>query len=232
MADKPEWNKNMVARILKNQNYIGIGKYPAILEKGLQKAAEQMAKPYTHTESPDIKILKPLLFCGVCGEQIKRRLKTSGEERWYCPSDVKHIAVTLTDEEILREMEAWQGYLAENQSIVKIQENTDNQIDIGIIRMQNEIDHALSRAEINTAEIQKSITELASKKYILIQDTSKGEELKEKISWFGHNPLDCKLIQETMAQIQLEHTSITAVILSNGQKIPLQDAGKGEVHLE
>ena len=232
MPDKPEWNKNMVARILKNQNYLGTAKYPAILEKGLQKAAKQMAKPYTHTESPDIKMLKPLLFCGVCGEQIRRRLKTSGEERWYCPSDVKHIAVTLTDGAILEETEKLQGYLAENESTIRIRKNTDNQIDIGIIRMQNEIDHALSRTEVNTTELQKTIMELASRKYAFIQDANEGEELKEKIAQLSNSPLDCELIRETITQIQLEHINFIAVILNNGQKIPLQDAEKGEIHLE
>ena len=179
----------------------------------------------------DIKMLKATFLRGL-RRTNKRRLKTSGEERWYCPSDVKHIAVTLTDEAILEETEKLQVYLAENESTIRIRKNTDNQIDIGIIRMQNEIDHALSRTEVNTTELQKTIMELASRKYAFIQDANEGEELKEKIARFSNSPLDCELIRETITQIQLEHMNLTAVILNNGQKIPLQDAEKGEMHLE
>lgn len=232
MPGKPEWNKNMVARILKNQNYLGTEKYPPILEKGLQKAAKQMAKPYTHTESADIKMLKPLLFCGICGKQIRRRLKASGEERWYCPSDVKHVAVTLIDEELLEEIEKLQAYLAKNQSIIKMQKDTDNQIDISVIRIQNEIDHALSRPEIDISQIQQSIMELVSRKYALIQDDGDEKELKEKISQLADRSINSRMITEIMSQIQITHTKATAFVLKNGQNMPLQNAEKGEIHLE
>ncbi len=231
MPDKPQWNKNMVARILQNQNYLGTVKYPTILEKGLQKAARLMAKPYTHTESSDIKTLKPLLFCGICGEQIRRRLKTSGEERWYCPSDVKHIAVTLTDKELLEDIEKLQGYLAEKQYIVKTQRDTDNQIDIGIIRIQNEIDHALSQPKIDASQIQQSIMELASKKYTLIQNDGEEKELREKISRLTDS-FDSKLMKEIIWQIQIKHTKAVALILKNGQIVPLDETEKGELQHE
>lgn len=231
MPDKPQWNKNMVARILQNQNYLGTVKYPAILEKDLQKAAKLMAKPYTHTESPDIKTLKPLLFCGICGERIRRRLKTSGEERWYCPSDVKHIAVTLTDKELLEDIEKLQGYLAEKQYIVKTQRDTDNQIDIGIIRIQNEIDHALSQLKIDASQIQQNIMELASQKYALIQDDGEEKELREKISRLTDS-FDSKLMKEVISQIQIKHTKAVALILKNGQTVPLDETEKGELQHE
>jgi hypothetical protein len=233
MSDKPQWNKNMVARILQNQSYLGTERYPVIIENSLSHAVRQMAKPYTHTESKDIKVLKPLLFCGICGAQVKRRLKTSGEERWYCPSDAKHIAVALTDETLLTGIGTLKNYLTENRFLVKPQQNTDNQIDIGVIRMQNQIDLALNQPGADLTEVQQSIMELASQKYSLIKDARcHGKELKEKIAQLSSPQLDSRLLKEITAQIQITHTSVTALVLKNGQIISLPTAEKGESHNE
>ncbi|MFB0920082.1 MAG: recombinase family protein [Oscillospiraceae bacterium] len=46
MPEKPQWNKNMVARILLNESYMGTQKYPVIVEEALYKAADTAKKPY------------------------------------------------------------------------------------------------------------------------------------------------------------------------------------------
>lgn len=233
MPDKPQWNKNMVARILQNTNYLGTERYPVIIENSLSHAARQMAKPYTHTESADIKVLKSLFFCGICGAQVKRRLKTSGEERWYCPSDAKHISVALTDKVLLVNIGKLQNYLAANQHLVKDQQNTLNQIDIRMVRMQNQIDLALNQQGADLVGIQQSIMEFAAQKYKLLQDTHcDGKELKAKIAQLSGPQLDSRLIKEITAQIQLTHTATTALVLRNGQLIPLPTAEKGASHHE
>lgn len=228
MPDKPQWNKNMVARILQNQSYLGTEKYPAIIENRLSHAARQMAKPYTHTESADIKLLKPLFVCGICGAQVKRRLKTSGEERWYCPNDGRHIAVAMTDETLLVGIEKLQNHLAANRHLAKVRQATQDQIDLGVVRMQNQIDLALNESTPNLAETQQIITALASQKYALIQDTNCDEKkLQEKIAQLANSSLDSRLLKEITAQIKLAHTAATALILKNGQTILLPITEKG-----
>lgn len=170
LPEKSAWNKNRVARILQDERYNGSEKYPAILEAGQRQTAQSMQKPYTHTESVDIKALKHLLVCGVCGEHLRRRLKTSGEERWFCPSDVKHIGTALTDEALLESIESLQNHLAENPDLAAAPPKEDSRIDLGAIRLQNEIDHALSRQEPDLAQIRQSILALASQKYAFAED--------------------------------------------------------------
>jgi len=164
MPDKPQWNKNMVARILQNQSYLGTEKHPAIIENSLSHAVQQKVRPYKHTQSSDIKVLKPICFCGICGRQARRRLKTSGEERWYCPSDIQHIGIGLNDESLLSGVEKLQNYLVKNPHLIKIQRDTAKQIDIGVVRTQNRIDLALNQPGADLAEIQQSIMELAAQK--------------------------------------------------------------------
>lgn len=230
MPEKPVWNKNMIARILQNRSYVGENKYPAIIAADEQKSAELAQKPYTLTESRDIKLLKPLLVCGVCGEPIKRRLKTAGGERWYCPADVDHITTALTDTTLLRGIEALQQRLSEYPKLAMPRESTGNQIDLTIVRLQNEINLALSKSEPDLAEIQQSVLTLAAQKYALTQDDD-GGELEKTLSQLAGTALDSELLKHITAQIRVKHIQVTALVLKNGTIIQPQAAGKGaQIH--
>lgn len=228
MPIKPAWNKNMVARILQNQRYLGSEKYPAIIENSLSHAVRQMAKPYTHTESVDIKTLKPLLFCGICGAPLGRRIRKAGAERWYCPSDSRHIAVTVTDRALLAEIEKLQNYLAANRHLVMAWQDTEKQIDISMVQMQNQIDLALNRPGADLAEIQQSIMGLASQRYAFLKDSScNWKPLQAKIAQLSGTCLDSSLLKKIISQIQITHIAATALVLKNGQTMPLPTAEKG-----
>lgn len=228
LPEKPVWNKNMVARILQSERYDGSEKYPAILEPAQRQAAQSMQKPYTHTESAEIKALKPLLVCGVCGERIQRRLKTSGEERWYCPTDVKHIGTALNDEALLESIEALQSHLAGNPQLAVTPQKADRRIDLGVIRLQNEIDHALSRPGPDLPQIRQSILMLAAQKYVAMQETEDDSEtLADSLSQLGDSGLDAQELRGITEQIQITYTRVTALVLKNGQIIQPPAAEKG-----
>ena len=228
LPEKSVWNKNRVARILQNEHYNGSEKYPAILEPDQRQAAQQMQKPYTHTESPDIKALKSLLVCGVCGERIQRRLKISGEERWYCPTDVKHIGTALTDEALLESIGSLQSHLAENPQMAVMLQNADRRIDLGVIRLQNEIDHALSRPEPDLPQIRQSILALAAQKYAAMQEAEDdGGMLAGSLSQLRGSGLDVQGLKVITEKIEITYTRVTALVLKNGQIIQPPAAEKG-----
>lgn len=102
MPEKPTWNKNMIARILQNKSYVGENLYPVIIEVAEQQSAELAQKPYTHTESQDIKVLKPLLVCAHCNEpkqSVWRCINRLDYGTQYCTDSVTvdeeslHIAI-------------------------------------------------------------------------------------------------------------------------------------------
>lgn len=228
LPGKPVWNKNMVARILQNERYGGMEKYPAILEMDQQQAAQTMRKPYAHTESADIKALKPLLVCGLCGEQLRRRLKTSSEERWYCPAEVKHISVALTDETLLKDIELLQHHLAENSEQAGARGTDPLQIDISMVRLQNEIDHALSRPKPDLPQIRQSILALAAQKYACTQEADEdGAVLAEKITELAGTGLKAQELKNITTQINVTYSHATALVLKNGQIIQPPAAEKG-----
>lgn len=228
MPDKPLWNKNMVARILQNASYLGTDKYPAILSAEEYRLAQQAQKPYTHTESADIKALKPLLVCGVCGEPVKRRFKPDGGERWYCPADTGHIGTALTDEALLQGVHALQKRLVASPGTAAGTDSTDNRVDITVIRLQNEIDQALTQPEPDHAAIEAAILSLAARKYALCRDGGDSAELAERIGRMETGKLDSAALKAVTEKIIVKHTQAAALVLKNGQTIQPAPAGKGE----
>ena len=229
MPDKPSWNKNMVARMLQNDSYLGTGKYPQIVTQALMQSAQKMAKPYNHTESDDIKLLKPLLVCGICGEPIKRRLKTCGAERWYCPSDTSHISIAVTDHTLLADIEKLQSHLTQNPQLAEQKRQSDNKADIEILRLQNEIEQAIYSGELDIEKLQRCITDLASKRYALIDDNSIYETtLVQKIGTLPKHKRDSNALTAIIAEVIVKGTTADALVLKNGQTIRLTQAEKGE----
>ena len=213
MPGKPEWNKNMVARILLNESYTGTQKYPIIVEEALYKAADTAKKPYTHTLEKVLKELKPLLVCGICGEQIQRRLKTGGNERWYCPSDIDHVDVSLTDQDIVQKVIT----LQQNLTTCKIEPpRRDKQISFELVRLQNEINRLLTDASESIASIQAKMMELAALRYTLCEDTTRIEECIIEELKAAPNELNPKSLAQLTERIQIIHTNITGVTLRNG----------------
>lgn len=212
MPDKPQWNKNMVARILQNQNYLGTDKYPVIINSSLSHAARQMAKPYTRTESTEIKEIKPLLRCAICGEPLKRRLKADNKERWYCPADTKHIAVSVTDDGILQEAQALMELLSE-QAPAKELKTIYTDVSTQVIRLQNEIDRLLEQTSLNLQEIQSKILELAAERYHLCEDI---EDASDGCYSQGSH---AGILGKKVESILISHNKVTALVLKNGKII-------------
>ncbi|MDD3231125.1 MAG: recombinase family protein [Oscillospiraceae bacterium] len=212
MPDKPLWNKNMVARILQNKNYLGTEKYPAIIECTLEQKARQMAKPYTHTEPNEIKAIKPLLQCGICGQPLKRRLKASGTERWYCPTDTGHIAISVTDESILREISTLQTHSSETAVLPQDSPSPHAAVSTQAIRLQNEIDRLLEQTPLDAKEIQSKISELAAERYSLCETANHIQD-----AFIPHHRIE--QLAKCVASIQISHNKVIALILKNGKII-------------
>jgi len=221
MPDKPAWNKNMVARILQNENYLGTEKYPPVIEEALCRQAKLAQKPYTLTESEDIKDIKPVLKCADCGRSIKRRLKRNGEERWYCEGDAKHVSIAATDEVLLESIGIIWRRLMENLFLADTGEkdSEDNTISLETIRMKNEIDQALKAGEINEGEIISKILELASLRYDSF-DTPlfHNRYLIQRLRQIPKG-LHMKTVLDATSEIRVGRKEVEALVLKNGKII-------------
>ncbi len=221
MPEKPAWNKNMVARILQNKNYLGTEKYPPIIEEALCQQAKLAQKPYTQTESKEIKDIKPLLVCVVCGKPIRRRIRKNGEERWYCEGDAKHIGIAVTDTVLLESIRVlWHG-LTENILLADAGDKADegNPISLETIRLKNEIDQMLKEGEINESEVTAKIQDLAALRYAsCATPLYHNQELMQRLRQVPQG-FHMKTILEVTAEIKVACSEAEAMVLKNGKII-------------
>lgn len=219
MPDKPEWNKNMVARILQNSHYLGDEKYPAIIKPEEGAAAQNAQKQYTHTESREVKQLKELLVCAVCGEPVKRRIKSQGEERWYCSSGPHHIGTAVTDAVLLKNAQDQLNQLISSPVSITRGTSRPDKLSFKVARLQNELELTMRQEPPDGDQAKNLIFQLAAEKYALCDDDEETENtILRLLSGAEPQPepdtaLMCKIAQKIAVGRQGEVT----LILRNGK---------------
>ena len=93
------WNKNMVARILAGERYLGTEQFPLVIAPQLyQKARDRLpSKTSMRKKSEFTGMIQCLAVCGTCGAKAGREPYSHGKERWFCP-ECKTITVKVTDQ--------------------------------------------------------------------------------------------------------------------------------------
>lgn len=154
------WNKNIVARILKDRRYIGDGEYPPIIAQDVFQRAE--AANTWSCNSPEhtrlIKNMRALVRCPMCAGTMVR----NGRSNWRCP-DCMDTSVKVTDE-------ALECYAAEllNQSckIASNMEIPDVTSEMGTVQsLEDELLQALDKAEFDEADAKDRAMALASARF-------------------------------------------------------------------
>jgi hypothetical protein len=219
MSDKPVWNKNMVARILQNTNYLGEKKYPAILEPDEKCASQKAQKPYTITEPQEIKQIKGLLVCAICGEPVKRRLKSKGGERWFCSADPSHLNTSIKDTTLLKNVHAQLNQLISSPYIIARGTRESDRLSINIARLQNELDMLMKQEPLDIEGTKDCILRLATEKYALRDEDEETERtiLKLLESAEPIPGLNTYLLSRITRRIMVGSRGEVALALKNGK---------------
>lgn len=82
------WNKNMVARILADQRYLGTEQFPQVIAPALYQAVRENlpVRAPARKKSETAGTIQRLAVCGTCGGRVTRDPNQHGKERWCCPS--------------------------------------------------------------------------------------------------------------------------------------------------
>lgn len=222
--DKPEWNKNIIARMLQNQAYLGTELYPPLLAESEYEAAQDARKPYTLRQAPELKAVCGLLNCGICGAPIRRRNKSDGTERWYCESDYRHIPSSLTDAELLEKLHDLIGHLTEAVGGIASEMNSSEYNDIAIARLENEINAMLDRNSESAEELLGMILRLAADKYAAISGVH-AKSVKIRHALRDRN-ISISHLPEIADSIAISGKTVISIALKNGQNI-----SEGETNL-
>lgn len=154
------WNKNIVARILKDRHYIGEEEYPPIITQDMFQRAK--AANTWSCDSPEhtrlIKNMRALVRCPMCGETMVR----NGRSNWRC-SDCMDTSVKVTDEVLERSAAE---LLKQSGRIASHMEIPDAFSEMGTVQsLEDELFQALDEAEFDEAAAKERAMALASARF-------------------------------------------------------------------
>jgi hypothetical protein len=214
---KPEWNKNIIARMLQNQAYLGTELYPPILAEMEYSMAQNARKPYTLRQAPELKAVCGMLTCGACGAPVRRRNKSDGTERWYCESDYRHIPSTLTDAELLEKLQNLIIHLTDTTEGITGETRSSEYNEIAIARLENEINAMLDRNAESSEELLGMILRLAADKYAAISGAD--AECVKIHHALRDRPMSVSRLPEIADSIAISGRTVISIALKNGQTI-------------
>ncbi len=216
---KPIWNKNMIARLLQNEDYLGTNKYPSILEPQTYSAARAAQKKLNYSESPSLRKIGKLLVCGECGSALARRIHANGKTRWYCKNDNAHIPSSVTDEYILDAVSRIASAIKNNPAIlhpdtVKLSESA-----LQLARLKNNIDELLEGEIQNEGAVKELIIRLATSRYDACDDgAAVATALQKKIEALKReSDADAEMIIAVAENIKISAAVTISLELKSGQ---------------
>lgn len=210
LPGKP-WNKNAVARILRNERYLGDDTYPPIVAQemfGSRKPAS--IGRLNLTQVKDIRILA---HCGVCGEPVRRER----ENTWRCPHCMAS-AVPSTDQRLIDAVaELLQG-LCNHPDMVSNPTSPDDE-NATILAAENELAHALEAAEFDESAARAKALSLAAARFDAL-GSEDYETMRIQHLLAGAEPsteLDTVLLRQITSAVLIYPTGEVRLKLKNRQ---------------
>jgi len=210
LPGKP-WNKNAVARILRDKRYLGNDTYPPIITEETFGGRKPTASGRLNL--PQIKDIRILARCGVCGEPIRRERKNT----WRCPHCMVS-AVPSTDKQIIDAVAELLRELCGHPDMVSIPASQDDD-NSGVFATENELAHALEAAEFDESAAKAKALSLAAARFdalgfedyetMRIQQLLTGAELSTE--------LDTVLLRQITSAILISPTEEVRLKLKNKQ---------------
>lgn len=166
------WNKNMVHRILGNEQYLGDGNYPAIISEAEHRAVQQrMRKKRTYSNCPEIiRMIRKKTVCASCGAIMCRDTRSMGKARWKCQNEDCGVIVPLTDDRMTALVTMLLDKLSETSDDVTIPQPKAPEAGIETIRLRNELTGAFNRGTENGEYMRALILAVAAEEYNLLPD--------------------------------------------------------------
>lgn len=215
------WNKNMVARVLQDERYLGSSAYPQIVTpESFQRA--KAAKPDVSgtVDCAEIKDIRILARCGLCNSPMWRERK----DRWQCPlcmdspASIKDSHLILSADQLLRRPREQPDTVtpspanpADDKAIQCIQDSFTYELDKPEFDESAATAKALSLAAAKFNALGSEDYETMRIRYIL----ANAEQ---------HDGLDIVLLRQITSAILIYPTGAVSLKLKNSQIVERSDS--------
>lgn len=228
-AASPDWSKHKVKRVLDNPRYTGLNNYPALVSAGDYTAAQRLkAEKNTSipaTVSADIELLRPLTYCQICGNRLRRKIHPYGE-RWRCHPECENT-VSLRDGDLLRAVTDALNAIIQAPDMLRTS-SSPRPASLSVTKLQNELNREMDKANADADSIQHLLFALAAEKYAACDDDSQIIMLREAFQ--THNPInqfDSALFKNTVDKALISNDGTASLLLKNGQTLPTLQKQEG-----
>ena len=208
------WNKNMVARVLQDERYLGDSTYPQIVTpKSFRRA--KAAKPDVSgtVDCAEIKDIRTLARCGLCLGPMRRERK----DRWQCPqcmnspASIKDGHLILCVDRLLRRLREQPDTITPSPAIP-----TDDE---AIQRAQDDLAHELDKPEFDESAATAMALSLATAKFNAL-GSEDYETMRMRYilaSAEQHDGLDIVLLRQIASAILIHPSGAVSLKLKNSQ---------------
>lgn len=227
LPNEYEWNKWRVLRIVKDERYLGDGKYIKIVDNETFLATKKLYAEKRTIENgylkKDIHLIKIPIKCAECGAVMKRRCdyRRKNHEKWYCSNGECKNVVTLKDDIIIKRLIIIMNRIVGKPECVEHPFKIDLNNDIEITSCKAEIERLYENPKKNEKIIRETLEKYFS---ILYERTDKniGKTMRLRNRLQNAEPLisfSASLLNEIADAIKLYSDGTVGVVLINGQEI-------------
>lgn len=216
----PEWNKNMVARILDDSRYTGQLPYPAILEQKLFDQAcklRQKNRP-RQLANQEIRWIRTKVSCAQCGARLIR--KTDKRRRgtiWCCPECA--MATRPTPDNELVQLVTNKLAAADALAFPR-RSGTESQNTMQEHYLQREFDRALHSPQPDTKQLLALSQKIAAEAYQRSQCSHvwlTAQVHDRLLAWRPGTPLEQDMFEAVVSKILLSAEVSVQIQLTNQQ---------------
>lgn len=205
------WNKNAVARLLKDIRYLGDDTYPPIVAP--EEFEDRKAEGCGRREHPEIKDIRILARCAACGGPVRRERKNV----WRCPHCMAEAA-HITDKCLMDSTAGLLNALCESPDLVKFTPAGDAE-DQHITGLRDSFAQELDRPDFRESTARSQAITLAAAQFDALgsedYETMRIQRLLSQAE--PGNVLDTSLLRQITSAILLRSNGAVSLKLKNGQ---------------
>jgi len=214
------WNKNMVARILSNQIYVGTSPYPAIIgeDEWLRANAARPATGSLTAEGRLGKAIRQISVCAECGSRLVLSANRRAWERWNCPS-CGALTEQATTPNIKAGLTQIMAAIYESPKLIQAPEPSTERH--AIAQMESEFEKMLNTPEFDETEAAKMALALAAARFDSMDnrdyETQRIQHILAKAR--PSEDVDVDVLRQITAAVLIHPSGGVSLKLRNGQII-------------
>ena len=210
-ASERPWNKNAVARLLKDIRYLGDDTYPPIVMP--EEFGNRKTDACGKREHPEIKDIRILSRCAVCGGPVRRERKNV----WHCPHCMAEAA-HITDKRLMDSTAGLLNALCESPDMVKFIPAGDAE-DQHITDLRDSFAQELDRPDFSESTARSQAIALTAAQFNALgsedYETMRIQRLLSQAEL--SDGLDTSLLRQITSAILLRSNGAVSLKLKNGQ---------------